>query len=127
MKEISEGKAAIKNQIEPDEEVKSSILCTYNAKMSARYTPYRGILAVTNKRLLFYSSLFGSPFHLDIRYEAVSSFRHKKGLILGGDHIIVMNNGEREDFQYVNGCDRLETFIEAVQKLKQLPEGSVHV
>ncbi|MFT0801641.1 PH domain-containing protein [Bacillus swezeyi] len=127
MKDIAEGKAAIESRLEPNEAVKSSILCAYNARMYAHFSPYRGILAATDKRLLFYSSLFGSPFYLDIRYESVSSFRHEKGLMIGGDHIVVMNNGEREAFQYFNGCDHLDSFIKAVQKLNRLPEGSIHV
>ncbi|MFN2744584.1 GRAM domain-containing protein [Bacillus sp. z60-18] len=127
MKDIQEGKAAIQSRLEPDEEVKASILCTYNAKMYAHASPYRGILAATDKRLLFYSSLFGSPFFLDIRYDAISSFRREKGLVTRGEHIVVMNAGEREAFQYFNGCDHLDTFIKAVQKLDRLPQHIMHV
>ncbi|KJH53800.1 hypothetical protein UF14_20520 [Bacillus licheniformis] len=78
MKEITEGKAALDSRLEPNEEIRSIILCAYNARLSARYTPYRGVLAATDRRFMFYSSLFGSPFHLDIRYDAVTSFRQRK-------------------------------------------------
>lgn len=121
MKEITEGKAALDSRLEPNEEIRSIILCAYNARLSARYTPYRGVLAATDRRFMFYSSLFGSPFHLDIRYDAVTSFRREKGLVTRGDHLVVMNNGDREAFQYFSGCDPLETFVEAVRKLKKLP------
>lgn len=126
MKEITEGKAALDSRLEPNEEIRSIILCAYNAKLSARYTPYRGVLAATDRRFMFYSSLFGSPFHLDIRYDAVTSFRREKGLVTRGDHLVVMNNGDREAFQYFSGCDPLETFVEAVRKLKKLPEDIIH-
>lgn len=126
MKEITEGKAALDSRLEPNEEIRSIILCAYNARLSARYTPYRGVLAATDRRFMFYSSLFGSPFHLDIRYDAVTSFRREKGLVTRGDHLVVMNNGDREAFQYFSGCDPLETFVEAVRKLKKLPEDIIH-
>ncbi|KMM56820.1 hypothetical protein ACH95_16450 [Bacillus glycinifermentans] len=125
MKDIAEGKAAIQSRLKPNEEVKSVIICAYNAKMAARYTPYRGLLAATGKRLLFYSSLFGAPFYLDMPYHTISSFRHKKGRLLGGEHIVVMNNGEQEDFRYDVGCDALDTFIEAVRQFKQPSEDGV--
>ncbi|MEC1491746.1 MULTISPECIES: PH domain-containing protein [Bacillus] len=126
MKEITEGKAALDSRLEPNEEIRSIILCAYNARLSARYTPYRGVLAATDRRFMFYSSLFGSPFHLDIRYDAVTSFRREKGLVTRGDHLVVMNNGDWEAFQYFSGCDPLETFVEAVRKLKKLPEDIIH-
>ncbi|MBK4206829.1 GRAM domain-containing protein [Bacillus licheniformis] len=126
MKEITEGKAALDSRLEPNEEIRSIILCAYNARLSARYTPYRGVLAATDRRFMFYSSLFGSPFHLDIRYDAVTSFRREKGLVTRGDHLVVMNNRDREAFQYFSGCDPLETFVEAVRKLKKLPEDIIH-
>ena len=126
MKEITEGKAALDSRLEPNEEIRSIILCAYNARLSARYTPYRGVLAATDRRFMFYSSLFGSPFHLDIRYDAVTSFCFEKGLVTRGDHLVVMNNGDREAFQYFSGCDPLETFVEAVRKLKKLPEDIIH-
>lgn len=126
MKEITEGKAALDSRLEPNEEIRSIILCAYNARLSARYTPYRGLLAATDRRFMFYSSLFGSPFHLDIRYDAVTSFRREKGLVTRGDHLVVMNNRDREAFQYFSGCDPLETFVEAVRKLKKLPEDIIH-
>ncbi|MDI5790735.1 hypothetical protein PO124_26935 [Bacillus licheniformis] len=52
------------SRLEPNEEIRSIILCAYNARLSARYTPYRGVLAATDRRFMFYSSLFGSPFIL---------------------------------------------------------------
>ncbi|MFB6498844.1 GRAM domain-containing protein [Bacillus haynesii] len=127
MKELAEGKAALHTRLEPNEEIRSIILCAYNARLSARYTPYRGVLAATDRRLMFYSSLFGAPFHLDIRYDTISSFRREKGLVTRGDHLVVMNNGDREAFQYLSGCDPLESFIVAVRKLKKLPEDMMHV
>ena len=126
MKEITEGKAALDSRLEPNEEIRSIILCAYNARLSARYTPYRGVLAATDRRFMFSSFLFGSPFHLDIRYDAVTSFRREKGLVTRGDHLVVMNNGDREAFQYFSGCDPLETFVEAVRKLKKLPGSMIH-
>ncbi|WP_239693107.1 GRAM domain-containing protein [Bacillus haynesii] len=127
MKEIAEGKAALHTRLEPNEEIRSIILCAYNARMYAQYTPYRGVLAATDRRLMFYSSLFGAPFYLDIHYDTISSFRREKGLVTRGDHLVVMNNGDREAFHYFSGCDPLESFIEAVRKLKKLPEDMMHV
>ncbi|MDI3410674.1 hypothetical protein QKW52_11570 [Bacillus sonorensis] len=63
--------------------MKAAISCTYNAKISVNYSPYRGLLAATGKRLLFYSSLFGAPFYLDMPYPAISSFRIGKGRFFG--------------------------------------------
>ncbi|MDA7025404.1 PH domain-containing protein [Bacillus sp. CLL-7-23] len=84
------------------------------------------MLAATDKRLLFYSSLLASSFYLNIDYKTISSFRYKKGLV-GGDHLIIMNDGNQEEFIYMDGCDRLQTFLKVIQATNQLSEDCLHL
>ncbi|MBE0335159.1 hypothetical protein E4V51_13510 [Paenibacillus sp. 28ISP30-2] len=116
MKTKEEELRAISETLEAGEHIRSCIWCTHDVPQSLQDTTCRGILAVTSKRLIFYSSTFGIPWLKFINYHHISSTRLEKNVLDPGssEHIILMNRNAREVFKYLPEADALEHFLAAL-------------
>lgn len=108
----------IKEHLNSEEDILSTLYCVINFGYISRF----GILAATNKRLLFCSdAMFGKGLKWEFKYTEIEDFSHTNGVVLEMSAIpfikkITMNHGDDFIvFDNFSSPQNVQSFFKLVQ------------
>lgn len=106
-------KRLLPNHLDQDEQIRCSVFGAYAAKLMGKDTVRNGILAATDRRLVFYAKkLTGHDMEV-FPFENISSVEHGKNLM--GNTLRIFTSGNKVEMKWIRQgeFDALLAFVQA--------------
>lgn len=113
MADIEKFLAEVQSHLDSNEKVQASVLGTYEAKALGGGLTTHGVLAATDKRLVFYGKkLVGYDLEM-FPYDMITSFESGKGVM--GNSINIFASGNSVSVKWIKDVENLKALINFVK------------